>query len=344
MMQRTPASLVLSVFVWMAMASSAWSHAFAPSLLNLKETPDGMVSVAWKVSTDRQAPGSDAVQFEISPACTLATEPRQLHESKAIISYYRLACGANGLAGRTLQLHGLTESRHTIMVRIEQSERPLQAVMLQGADNQLAFRTANGEDVQPSTWHTIRKYIDLGIEHILLGYDHLLFVLCLIMLMWGRLRALIALVTTFTLAHSVTLTIAALDLVTLPSAPVEALIALSIVLLAAELLSKRTKGDAMISQRSLIGVVFLFGLLHGLGFAGALIEIGLPRSDLLWALVSFNVGVEIGQVLFILGTIALVSALRLLPMTFPKTQPIAASLIGITAAFWFAERVVGFWG
>ncbi|MCT4624175.1 MAG: HupE/UreJ family protein, partial [Schleiferiaceae bacterium] len=193
-----------------------------------------------------------------------------------------------------------------------------------------------------STWQVVKVYTILGVEHILFGFDHLLFVLALVMISKGKWK-IVKTVTAFTIAHSITLTLASLGLVFIPGAPVEAVIALSIVFLALEILQLQ-KGKATLTSRKPWLVAFSFGLLHGFGFAGALSEIGLPQQAIPWALAFFNIGVELGQlafVFFILGISVLVNRIIIVPKWIPK---LSAYAIGSVAAYWMIERVVGFWG
>ena len=182
-----------------------------------------------------------------------------------------------------------------------------------------------------------RRYLALGVEHILLGIDHLLFVLGLLLIVRGP-WPLIKTVTAFTLAHSLTLALATLGLVAVPSAPVEAAIALSIVFLAAEILRAR-QGRFGLTHRFPWLIAFGFGLLHGLGFAGALAEVGLPAGEIPLALLFFNLGVEVGQLLFVAAVLSVRSALRRLEIAWPPClEPLPAYAIGTIACFWFLQR------
>jgi hydrogenase/urease accessory protein HupE len=186
-------------------------------------------------------------------------------------------------------------------------------------------------------------YLRHGIEHILLGYDHLLFVFALILIVRST-RVLVWTITAFTLAHSITLALATLGVVHVPGPPVEATIALSILLLACEIV-RLHRGEASFTARWPWLVAFSFGLLHGLGFASALANIGLPRGDVLLALFAFNVGVELGQLAFIavvLGLFALAKRIRLVASFERHARPAATYAIGILASFWFFERLAGF--
>ena len=185
----------------------------------------------------------------------------------------------------------------------------------------------------------LRAYVGLGVEHILFGIDHLLFVLCLLLLV-RRLHQLLATITAFTLAHSITLAAATLGFIRVPIAPVEATIALSIVFLASELVrDERRRGVVARCYPWL--VAFTFGLLHGLGFAGALAEVGLPQGEIPLALFAFNVGVELGQLAFVTAVLTLVRLVRLLPLHLPAWGKGAAGYaIGSLAAFWVFARLV----
>ena len=189
-----------------------------------------------------------------------------------------------------------------------------------------------------SSWQVAATYLGQGIEHILFGFDHLLFVAALLLII-GDWRVLMKTITAFTIAHSITLTLATLGLVTLPSGPVEALIALSILLVAAEAVRMR-RGETSLAITWPWIVAFAFGLLHGFGFAGALRELGLPQGDIPLALFSFNVGVEVGQLIFVAAILLVVAA------PFGRSSPcrsrrftVAAYAIGIIASFWVIERV-----
>ena len=187
--------------------------------------------------------------------------------------------------------------------------------------------------------------VETGVVHILGGLDHLLFVACILLLTADARRRLLA-ITTFTIAHSITLGLAAASIVEVPSAPVEAIIAASVMLMAADLARERRR----IGTRALVVTVFVFGLLHGLGFAGALRELGLADHDLLTNIFAFNVGVEVGQLAFVAVVwLVLAIARRLAPAlvkrgsSSPRWRTLIAYAIGIVAAAMFVERVVGFW-
>ena len=186
------------------------------------------------------------------------------------------------------------------------------------------------------------SYLVLGIEHILSGIDHLLFVLALLLIVRGGKRIFLT-ITAFTAAHSITLVAATLGWVHVPGPPVEAMIALSIVFVAAEIV-RGSQGKEGLTARAPWLVAFTFGLLHGLGFAGALAEVGLPQKAIPIALLTFNVGVEIGQLIFVAVVLVATAALtRLRPMRRAWTPYVAPYAIGAVAMFWVIERVGAFW-
>ena len=197
-------------------------------------------------------------------------------------------------------------------------------------------------EAEPRPMQVAATYLKLGVEHILGGTDQLLFVLALLMITRDSWR-LIKTVTAFTVAHSITLSLAALGFVWVPSAPVEAVIALSIVFVAAEIVHSR-QGRPGLTERAPWVVAFIFGLLHGFGFAGALSHIGLPQLDIPLALCSFNVGVEIGQLLFIACVFAIITVARQVVHRLALSQPVwawrmAPYAIGSVSAFWLIQRV-----
>jgi hydrogenase/urease accessory protein HupE len=193
----------------------------------------------------------------------------------------------------------------------------------------------------PSSWATPVTYLDLGVEHILLGFDHLLFVLALLIITQGTWQ-LVKTVTAFTVAHSITLALATLGFVHVPVPPVEAVIALSIAFVATEIIHVR-QGQRNLAARAPWLIAFVFGLLHGFGFAGALSEVGLPAGQIPVALLFFNLGVEIGQLIFVGAVLAMVAAIRVLRLSLPTwLKLVPPYAIGTIAMFWVIERVAAF--
>ena len=251
-----------------------------------------------------------------------------------MVKQWTIVC-AGGLKDVEVAIEGLQHTLTDVLVRVTHSGGSTQTVRL--APDNIVF-TVSGE---PSTLEVITTYMSLGIEHILLGVDHLLFVFALLLIVQGW-RRLVGTITAFTVAHSITLAAATLGYVNVPQAPVEAVIALSILFLATEIIHM-LQGRTGLAQRYPWLVAFIFGLLHGFGFAGALTEIGLPPSDIPLALLFFNVGVEVGQLIFVAGVLLIGMILRRLisqPMRWVET--VITYMIGGIAAFWTIERVAAF--
>lgn len=243
----------------------------------------------------------------------------------------RLRCGPEGLAGR-LSVDGLGKRHSAVLVRVHWLEGGSRLHTLTKA--QPTVRLFGGADDRRGGGEIASAYTVLGVEHILSGVDHLLFVVALLFLV-GFGRRLLWTITAFTVAHSLTLILSALGWIALRPPPVDAAVALSIVLVAAEALGRR---QTLARQWPAL-VAFLFGLVHGLGFAGGLKQIGLPENHLLVALLTFNVGVEIGQLLLIAVAWALWRWLGALQW-LPRARAPALYAIGIVAAYWSWGRVV----
>jgi hydrogenase/urease accessory protein HupE len=319
--------------------AGASAHELRPAYLELRQ----LDATTWDLLFKVPARGERrlGLYVRLPDACT-ATEPAAHAVTGAHVERWRARC-ADGLAGRRVAIDGLTETRTDVLARVEHSDGSSQTARL--TPDEPGFRVAGS-----ATWIEVaRTYFALGVEHILLGTDHLLFVLALLFLA-GSWRRLVGTVSAFTVAHSVTLAAATLGWVYVPQAPVEAAIALSIVFVAAEVAHAAAGRPALAARKPWL-VAFVFGLLHGLGFAGALRDVGLPEGAIPAALAFFNVGVEAGQLLFVaavFGLVALVRALRTgaAADTWVVTTRLArptAYAIGIPAAFWTLERTAGFW-
>ena len=237
-----------------------------------------------------------------------------------------------GLEGQRIAIDRLDGTLTDVLVRIESADGSVRTARLTPSDPSFIVPE------QPGPLMVLRAYVGLGVEHILFGIDHLLFVLCLLLLV-RSLRQLLATITAFTLAHSITLAAATLGFIHVPTAPVEATIALSIVFLASELV-RGEAGRGAVTRSYPWLVAFSFGLLHGLGFAGALAEVGLPQGEIPLALFAFNVGVELGQLAFVTAVLTLARLVRLVPLRLPAWGPGAAGYaIGSVAAFWVFARL-----
>jgi hypothetical protein len=237
------------------------------------------------------------------------------------------------LAGQSIRIDGLAALQTDVLLLVQFQD---------GTQHSAILRPASPEFIIPmeaSTLEIAADYWQMGTIHILEGVDHLLFVFALLLIVDG-FRALLKAVTAFTVAHSITLALATLEVIHVPPAPTEAIIALSIVFLAAEIVHKHD-GRIGVTERWPWMIAFLFGLFHGLGFAGALSEIGVPQTQVPLALLMFNVGVECGQILFVVVVLGLLALLRRLPVSAPQgAWRLVPYGIGGIAGFWTIERVM----
>jgi hydrogenase/urease accessory protein HupE len=271
-------------------------------------------------------------QPDLPPFCTQSAPVARL-EGASLVAESRLTCSRD-LAGARIGLKGMEATFTDALVRVAPLGRPVQAARLTPSSTSVEIATV------PDRWEVARSYFVIGIEHILLGWDHLLFVIAMVLLL-GRLWSVVKAATAFTVAHSITLAGTTLGAFGLPQAPVEALIALSIVFLAVEI-AKQDAQAPRLSERIPWIVAFLFGLIHGFGFAGALREIGLPETDVPMALLTFNLGVEAGQLAIVAVVLAaIVAARRLAPSALRPATLAATYTIGTISSFWFIERMVG---
>lgn len=310
------------------------AHEMRPGYLEIRETEVDTYDVFWKVPAlgDEMRLG---LYLRFDDDVQTLTGPVSAFLGGAHTQRLRIQRDG-GLAGATVTIDGLDSTFTDVLLRLER---------LDGIEITHRFTPAEPSYLipsEPSSGQVAWTYLTLGAEHILLGIDHLLFVLALLMIVAGW-QKLVATITAFTIAHSITLALAALGFVHVPGPPVEAIIALSIVFVAAEIIRGR-QGNPGLTARLPWIVAFTFGLLHGFGFAGALSEIGLPQSAIPLALFTFNIGVEVGQLLFVAVILVLYSIARHIQPKPPEwTWQVSTYAIGGIAAFWMIDRIAGFW-
>jgi hydrogenase/urease accessory protein HupE len=316
-----------------AASAPAAAHEVRPAYLEIVQRSPETYDVLFKVPA-----AGDHLRFglylQLPPDAEPVGVPQSGFRGRAHVERTRIR-RAGGLEGARIRVDGLASTLTDVLVRVEAADGAAQTLRLTPDAPSFTVEAA------PGAGPVLRTYLVLGVEHILFGVDHLLFVLALVILV-GRARSLVATITAFTLAHSVTLAAATLGWVELAPPPIEAAIALSIVFVAAEILHAR-RGRPGLGARLPWVVAFGFGLLHGFGFAGALHEVGLPQRQIPLALFAFNVGVELGQLVFLTTVLALRAGARRLPVGAPAWGPAAAAYaIGAVASFWFLERLLAF--
>jgi len=310
------------------------AHEMRPGYLEIRETETDTYDILWKVPAlgDNMRLG---LYVRFDDDVKTVTESVAGFTGNAYLRRMQIQRDG-GLTGTTITIDGLDTTFTDVLLRLERLDGTQITHRLTPA------ATSYVVAAEPGQWQVAWTYLVLGVDHILSGVDHLLFVLALLMVVVGW-RKLIGTVTAFTVAHSITLALAALGFVSVPGAPVEAIIALSIVFVAAEIIRGR-QGNPGLTARLPWIVAFTFGLLHGFGFAGALSNIGLPQSAIPLALFTFNVGVELGQLLFITAVLAIYAMARRIQPIPPKwAWRVPTYAIGGMAAYWMIERVAGFW-
>jgi hydrogenase/urease accessory protein HupE len=334
MMRRYHLLLVTLVLIISALFGTiACADDSQPGYLELKETTANRYSVLWRNPklTNQQA----QLSLQFPTTVKNLTKPVLRELPGSTVERRLIETDAQGLIGKRIEIDGLQGSNTDVLVRIEFANGASSTALLKPAQPWLLVKGPR------SAGQVVWDFTVLGFEHILSGFDHLLFVLALLLIVSGTRRLLMT-ITAFTIAHSITLAAATLGVLWVPGPPVEATIALSIIFLASELVKVNRGGQSLTASYPWV-VAFTFGLLHGLGFAGALTEVGLPQHEIPLALLMFNVGVELGQIAFVAVVLALVFALRKVRIHWPAwSRQLPAYGIGAMAAFWFVERVSGF--
>ena len=316
------------------------AHALDPGYLDVQVLSGDSWRVFWRKPNVKGSPMN--INARLPDVCDPPTKHGQPRfDGTAWVAQWVATC-PGGLAGQRIVIEGLETQQTDVLIRIAGDDGTTLTARL--TPDAPFFEVP----VEMSTGQVFVGYLALGFEHILEGFDHLLFVFALLVLIRSPGR-LVGAITAFTLAHSLTLALATLGVLRVPGPPVEAAIALSIVLLAVEILRAGAVGKPLVQQYPWI-ISFSFGLLHGLGFAGALSGIGLPQGDIPMALLAFNLGVEVGQLTFVAAVLGLYGALRLiLPGLIvqirspgaPGTRAMGYAIGGMSV-YWLAERVAGF--
>jgi hydrogenase/urease accessory protein HupE len=308
----------------------ALAHEVRPGFLELRETGPETYSFLWK----RPAGGEVEILIApvIPPECKLVVPGGQRLTPGAVVIQGVLTCPA-GLAGKTIVIDGLDSTITDVLVRLHHADGRLESYLLRPDNPSVTFGGVT------SLASRSLSYVRLGIQHILLGVDHLLFVLGLMLIVKDR-WTLVKTITAFTLAHSITLAIATLGYASAPLPPLNAAIALSILFLGPEIV-RSWRGESSFTIRHPWVVAFAFGLLHGFGFASGLTAMGLPKAEIPLALLLFNVGVELGQISFVLLVILLERSFKVLEVRWPRlVQQIPGYAVGSLGAYWTIQRTV----
>ncbi len=316
--------LLFLVFCILLVRVPVWAHEVRPAYLMLEEQQDNVFSVLWKMPVvNGYMPDIQLVL----PDCQEQSQPFAETRDGAVIRTWTMRYGTKGIEGEPIAVKGLSGTLIDVIVQIRWNDGRELSMLLTPDQTRGRIGTRQ-KSSQPY------QFLPMGIKHILSGFDHLAFLLC-VLLFVRRFVPLLKTITAFTLAHSITLFLVSLKVITVPAAPVEVMVAFSIVLLAAEVL-KKNKSSVSKGWK----LTFIFGLLHGLGFASALQGIGLPEDGVLTALFLFNLGVEIGQIAFVLSVLVFLGALeRIRAGSRLFVETVAVNLAGMTAVFWMIQRL-----
>ena len=326
------------IAVWLAVilalalagAGAVTAHEVRPGFLDLRATGPESYSFLWK------KPSGGEIEIQIAPVfpreCRASTPDRQPLSPGAVIVRGALDC-PNGLAGKTIAIAGLEATVTDVLVRLQHADGRLESHLLRPATPSVSLGRVTGAAERALS------YVQIGVQHILLGVDHLLFVLGLMLIVSNRWM-LVKTITAFTVAHSITLAIATLGYASAPLPPLNAAIALSILFLGPEIV-RTWRGESSFSIRHPWAVAFAFGLLHGFGFASGLSAMGLPKAEIPLALLLFNVGVELGQVGFVVLVILLERSFRVLDVHWPRfAERLPGYAVGTLGACWTIQRTL----
>jgi hypothetical protein len=320
-----------------AMLCFAWpagAHEARPGYLELNETAQGQYDVLWK------QPANGEYALRLNPVfpndCTLSGADNRRLLPGAMLTRFRLAC-PDGLEGQPVTIDGLEMTLTDVLVRLQKLDGREETHLARATDTTVTIGGGGGG------WARAGTYLSLGIQHIAMGVDHLLFVLGLLLIVRDR-WTLLKTISAFTVAHSLTLAAATFGIASVPGQPLNAAIALSILFLGVEVV-RTNRGEDSLTARKPWLVAFAFGLLHGFGFATGLTAMGLPRAEIPQALLLFNVGVEIGQLAFVAIVLGLERAFRQMEIVWPRpVAALPAFVVGVAGAFWTWQRLAIFFG
>jgi hydrogenase/urease accessory protein HupE len=320
----------LAAVLALGAATLASAHEVRPGFVELTQTSPEHYSFLWK------KPSGGEVELQIAPVlppqCRLVVPSAQQLSPGAVVVRGQLSC-PGGIAGKTLAIAGLESTITDVLVRVNHGDGRLESHLLRPTTPSVTFGGHTG------LAERALGYVQLGVQHILLGADHLLFVLGLMLIVANRWM-LVKTLTAFTVAHSITLALATLGYASAPLLPLNAAIALSILFLGPEIV-RAWRGETSFTIRHPWVVAFAFGLLHGFGFASGLTEVGLPSAEIPLALLLFNIGVELGQLAFVLLVVLLERAFRVLEVRWPlPLQRLPGYVVGTLGAFWTIQRTL----
>jgi hydrogenase/urease accessory protein HupE len=323
--------LFILVLLMVGACTSVHAHESQPGTLDMKQVGKERYEVIWRAPVYFGRPHPACLELPANWKTVLESPVRILADSQVFRQV--VTVGSKGVEGSVLRFPGLENTITVIFVRLNRLDGTTMTAVVRPSKPYAQLR---GE----RAWYTTaEEYISLGFHHILQGIDHLLFVLGLLLIVKGRMK-LLKTITAFTVAHSITLAIATLGYARAPLPPLNAAIALSILFLGPEIV-RSWRGETSLTILYPWVVAFLFGLLHGFGFASGLSTAGMPKAELPFALLFFNVGVELGQLVFVFTALALVKSFKVLAVRWPRwAEALPGYVVGSLGAYWTIQRTV----
>jgi hydrogenase/urease accessory protein HupE len=327
--------IIILFFLSAVFIGTASGHESQPGSLEIKQLGSDRYDITWRAPLYYGKPHPATMQL---PEDWLTIgQPTERRRTDAIVFHRVIETGSKSIEGKIIRFPGLESTITDVFIRLTRLD---DSVMSTVARPTKPWAELRGE----RSWHvTAGEYLGLGFHHILMGVDHLLFVLGLLLIVQGRMM-LLKTITSFTIAHSITLAIATLGYAHAPLPPLNAAIALSILFLGPEVVRAR-RGETSLTIKFPWLVAFVFGLLHGFGFASGLSTTGMPKAELPWALLWFNVGVELGQLVFVFLALGLVWSFKTLEIRWPRwAQALPGYTVGSLGAYWTIQRTIIFLG
>ncbi|MBW2483855.1 MAG: HupE/UreJ family protein [Deltaproteobacteria bacterium] len=323
--------VVIIVLISGFLFGTAAAHESQPGSLEIKQLTRDRYDITWRAPIYYGKP--HPAQLQLPQDWQTIGQPTERRRVDATVFHRVISTGGKSIEGKIIRFPGLEATITDVFVRLTRLDG---TVMITVARPTKTWAELRGE----RPWHaTAGEYLGLGFHHILMGVDHLLFVLGLLLIVKGRMM-LLKTITSFTVAHSITLAIATLGYAKAPLPPLNAAIALSILFLGPEVVRSR-QGETSLTIRFPWLVAFAFGLLHGFGFASGLSTTGMPKAELPWALLWFNVGVELGQLVFVFLALVLAWSFRALEIRWPRwAQALPGYTVGSLGAYWTIQRTV----
>jgi hydrogenase/urease accessory protein HupE len=323
--------VVMQILLVLGWVSTANAHETRPATLDIKERIKGRYEVIWR--TPLYYGVRLPIRMELPDYWENAVDPKEQVLPDWVVERRVVIMGKGEIDGSTIRFPGLEATITDVFVRYSRPDGTASTLVARPSKPYIELR------VNRSWFGTAKEYITLGFHHIIFGVDHLLFVLGLLLIVHGRMM-LFKTITSFTVAHSITLGIATLGYASAPLPPLNAAIALSILFLGPEIV-RSWRGETSLTIRYPWFVAFMFGLLHGFGFASGLSTTGMPKAEIPWALLCFNIGVEIGQIGFVILILLLSRSFGILKVPWPKwVERAPGYAVGIFGAYWTIQRTL----